>query len=321
MADRICLIIVNWHCDGYLHRCLAAVLRQTVLPAEIIVIDNASDNFSLMAFQSAYPHVTFIKLKNNLGFAAANNIGIKQCPQDCKWICLLNPDAFPAAHCLENLLTAATSHPEYDFFGTRMMRADSAGVVDGIGDVYHSSGLAWRDRHGHAMLPDDGKVREIFSPCAAAALYRADLLYKYGGFDEDYFCYAEDVDIGFRLRLMGHRCLYVPDAVVHHVGSASTGRQSDFSIYHGHRNLVWTFVKNMPWSLLVYYLPQHVLLNVFSLLWFTLRGKGPAIFQAKKDAIFGLGRAWAKRKQAVANRRISAASLRQMFRRGLIIKR
>ena len=67
-----------------------------------------------------------------------------------------------------------------------------------------------------------------------------------GGFDEDYFSYHEDVDLGFRLRLRGLSCMLVPQAIVHHVGSASTGKRSDFSVYYGHRNLVWTYFKDMP---------------------------------------------------------------------------
>ena len=73
----------------------------------------------------------------------------------------------------------------------------------------------------------------------------------------------EDVDLGFRLRLAGHRCLYVPKSVVHHVGSGTTGgKNSDFSVYHGHRNLVWTYVKNMPGVLFWIFLPLHLAMNL-----------------------------------------------------------
>jgi len=92
--------------------------------------------------------------------------------------------------------------------------------------------------------------------------------------------------------------MYVPDAVVHHVGSASTGGQhSDFSIYHGHRNMVWAYVKNMPGALFWLLLPLHVLLNLVAVAWFTFRGKGRVILHAKRDAIKGLPRMWAKRRE------------------------
>jgi GT2 family glycosyltransferase len=97
------------------------------------------------------------------------------------------------------------------------------------------------------------------------------------------------VDLGFRLRLAGYRCLYVPQSVVHHVGSGTTGGQhSDFALYHGHRNLVWTFVKDIPGFLFWLLLPLHVLLNIFSIVWFSLHGRGEVIGRAKRDALLGL---------------------------------
>lgn len=138
-----------------------------------------------------------------------------------------------------------------------------------------------------------------------------DALLSAGGFDEDFFCYVEDVDLGFRLRLLGHRCWYVPDSVVLHVGSAVTGRRSDFSIYHGHRNLVWTFVKNMPGVLFWLLLPLHVVLNLVSVIWFALRGQGAVILRAKRDALLGLPKMWRKRQQIQKAR---VASVRDIWR-------
>jgi GT2 family glycosyltransferase len=106
--------------------------------------------------------------------------------------------------------------------------------------------------------------------------------------------------------------MYVPDAVVHHVGSATTGGQhSDFSVYYGHRNLVWTFVKNMPGALFWLLLPIHLLLNLASVGVFMARGQGGVILCAKWDAVKGLPQAWAKRKQIQAGR---VAKVREIWR-------
>ncbi len=114
----------------------------------------------------------------------------------------------------------------------------------------------------------------------------------------------EDVDLGFRLRLSGYRCLYVPMAVAHHIGSATTGGQrSDFSVYHGHRNLVWTYVKNMPGALFWFLLPLHLLLNLITIVVFTARRQCRVILKAKWDAIKGLPQAWIKRKK-IQNKRV-----------------
>jgi GT2 family glycosyltransferase len=111
----------------------------------------------------------------------------------------------------------------------------------------------------------------------------------------------------------------VPDAVVRHVGSATTGGQhSDFSVYHGHRNLVWTYFKNMPWPLFWLYLPQHLLLNLVSIVYFSLRGQGRVILKAKWDAIKGLPRILRERRRVQKNRRISSWELRRVMTKGLL---
>lgn len=143
----------------------------------------------------------------------------------------------------------------------------------------------------------------------AAALYRRSAFLEVGGFDEGYFCYFEDVDLGFRLRLLGYGCRYVPDAVVRHIGSAVTGRGSAFSRYYGHRNLVWTWWKNMPGPLFWLYLPPHLALNLGSIVWFMLRGQGAILLRAKWDALRGLRRCWRQRQQIQARRRISCGQL------------
>jgi GT2 family glycosyltransferase len=232
-------------------------LRQIVQPTQILVMDNASSDGS--AEQAAQlPGVTVRLLGQNFGFAGGNNRAFSEC--DTEYVALLNPDAFPEPDWLEKLVAAAEAHPGVAAFGSRQMVHGAENVVDGLGDVYHVSGLVWRDGHGLALHDSDAAPREIFSPSAGAALYRRDALNSVGGFDEDYFCYVEDVDLGFRLRLAGYRVMYVPDAVVHHVGSATTGgADSDFCVYHGHRNLVWTFVKDMPGILFWLLLPLHLL--------------------------------------------------------------
>jgi GT2 family glycosyltransferase len=160
---------------------------------------------------------------------------------------------------------------------------------------------------------------EVFSPCAAAALYRRSALHEAGGFDEDYFCYAEDVDLGFRLRLAGHRCLYVPRSVARHVGCGTTGgHHSDFALYHGHRNLVWTFVKDMPGVLFWIFLPLHALLNIMSVLWFAFQGRWGVILRAKLDALKGLPKMWLKRRSIQRARVASVGEIWQQLDKRII---
>jgi GT2 family glycosyltransferase len=285
-------------------------------PTRIFVMDNGSSDGSAEKV-AGLAGVTVRMLGENLGFAAGNNRAFSEC--DTEFVALLNPDAFPEPDGLEKLLEAARAHPDVTAFGCRQMVADIDDLIDGIGDEYHLSGLVWRRGYGRPLNASDLVPCEIFSPCAGAALYRRDALTNIGGFDEDFFCYVEDVDLGFRLRLAGHRSMYVPNAVVHHVGSATTGGQhSDFSLYHGHRNLVWTFVKNMPGGLFWALLLLHLLLNLFTLLYFGSRGRAKVIWRAKWDAIKGIPHVWQKRRQIQSTRKVSVAEIWRVLDKRLL---
>jgi len=303
---KVAVIIVNWNGEPFLGRCLSALQEQTVVPHDIILVDNASNDCSLDIVKR-FHCVRLLSQTQNLGFARANNIAVQSLSPDVEWIALLNPDAFPEPHWLEELLLAARANNGYDILGSQLVVADNPSELDGAGDAYHISGRVWRIRSGVKI---SSEVREIFSPCAAAALYSRSAWVEVGGFDEDYFCYLEDVDLGFRLRLAGHRCLYVPSSVAHHLGSGTTGGQhSDFAAYHGHRNLMWTFVKNMPPPLFWLLLPLHLALNFGSVIWLMLRGQGRVVLRAKRDALRGLPSIWRKRQIIQQQRRVSVRDI------------
>lgn len=317
MALQVAVIIVNFNSGALLLECLDHLRAQTRRPERIIVVDNASDDGSADRLEQKYPEIEVIRLQQNLGFAAANNLAAQQVPE-VEWLALLNPDAFPAPDWLEKLLAATSSYPDCAMFGARLLNAHDPQQLDGTGDIYHVSGLAWRRDHNRAASAGVNEAGDIFSPCAAAALYRRTAFAEAGGFDEAYFCYFEDVDLGFRLQLLGYQCRYVPTAVVRHIGSAVTVQHSAFSVYHGHRNLVWTYCKNMPGPLFWLYLPQHLLLNVITLLWFALQGQGRVILRAKWDAVRGLPRCWRQRRVIQCQRRVGLWPLWRMMSRRLI---
>lgn len=304
----VAAIVVNWNGGENLRRSVDSLLVQSRRPTRILVVDNASNDNSLDGLASLGDAIEIHRLDRNSGFAAANNIAIRQVA-DCEWVALLNPDAFAEEEWLCNLLSVAIENPQFACFASRMLCNDNTDMLDGAGDEYHCSGAAWRRGHGRAARRHYENADEVFSACAGAALYRRDALIEVGGFDESFFCYMEDVDLGFRLRLRGHRCLYVPTAVVRHVGSGTTGKGSDVSIYYGHRNLVWTFFKNMPLPLLAVLLIPHVLMNMVAVLRFVTRGKGKVIWRAKVDALSGLRRVLRQRAKIQVHRVSSRAIL------------
>lgn len=312
----VVVVVVNYNSGDLLQRCLAALHRQTYPSFRVVVVDNASADASLAGIRERYPAVQVLAQAENLGFAAGNNVGIAAAGA-CKWIACLNPDAFPEPDWLAELMQAAERHADFAFFGSKLILAKSPDRLDGTGDIYHVSGLAWRRDFGKRLEEGATAGDEIFAPCAAAALYRRDILDEVGGFDPSYFCYHEDVDLGFRLRLHGYRCRYVPEAQVLHVSSAIAGFRSDFSVYHGHRNMVWNYFKNMPAPLFWLYLPQHLLMNLSSLLVFGLRGQGRAILRAKWHALRGLPDVLRARRAIQAGRKAAAIDLWRQMRKGV----
>ena len=311
---KVALIIVNYNSGDLLRRCLTAVRRQKRPADRVIVVDNASTDDSLAAVEEECPGLEVLRLADNTGFAAANNRGLERCA-DCQWAALLNPDAFPQPGWLGALMGAAADIPDAGSFASCLVMDDDNARLDGIGDAYHVSGLVWRIGHGRPR-PSEQKRREVFAACAAAAMYRVDALRAIGGFDESYFCYSEDVDVGFRLRLQQYRCWYIPEAVVHHVGSAVTGRHSDFSLFYGHRNLVWTWFKNMPTGLLLRFLWQHLLLNLVTLLALSLQYRSTALVRAKYSAVKGMPRVLRQRRAVQSTRLATSDELLEVMTRG-----
>lgn len=316
-SDDVVVVIVNFDSGDLLRQCLAAVARQTYTAFRVVVVDNASLDNSLDGIQGLCPGLQVLRLAENTGFAGGCNAGIAAAG-DCKWIACLNPDAFPDPDWLANLMVATERYPGCASFGSKLIMAGDPARLDGTGDVYHVSGLAWRRDYGKPVEQGVGEGDEIFAPCAAAALYRRDALADVGGFDTSYFCYFEDVDLGFRLRLRGYCSRYVPESRALHMGSAITGFRSDFSIYHGHRNMVWAYFKNMPTSLLWLYLPQHILVNLLTVLRYIGKGQAGAILKSKWHALKAMPKVLRARRETQANRKVSARDILRYMNKGLL---
>lgn len=320
------LVLVTFNAEAYIRRALAAVAGQTRLPDMVVIVDNASTDGTRAVIDAstggwAVP-VRVMASPTNLGFAAANNRAVEQLAS-CDFVALLNPDAFPEPGWLEALLNAAAAHPEAASFASRLMLEGQPGQLDGAGDACHVSGLAWRHGHGLAVaaVAEALQARPVFSACAAAALYRRDDWARAGGFDERFFCYAEDVDLGFRLQLVGRGCWYVPEAVAHHLGSASAGVGSAFAVYHGHRNAEWMFLKNMPAALFWRYLPLHLAASLAGLAFFASRGRAGSYLKGKWDALTRAGQFWQARREVQAARVLSSAEVLALLDRSSLIAR
>jgi GT2 family glycosyltransferase len=311
-GDRIGVVIVNYNAGDVILRALAQLREQTVPAARVIVVDNASTDGSAAKIAAAHPWVELVEPGSNTGFAGGNNIGMRML-DDCDWIALINPDAFPEPNWLAELVDATHRRPEFAFFASLLLDDADPTVVDGAGDAYHPSGLAWRLGHGAKVAETELSEVEVFGPCAAAALYRRSAVAEVGYFDERWFCYLEDIDLAFRLRLRGGRCLFVPSSRVRHVGSVVTGRESAFTLYHSHRNIVWTWVRDMPGPLVWRTLPHLLLGTVLAVGYYSTRGQFKTLLRAKRDGFAALPWLLRERRRTQATSTVDWRDLRAMM--------
>jgi N-acetylglucosaminyl-diphospho-decaprenol L-rhamnosyltransferase len=304
------VIIVNFNGGALLQRCVDALGRQTLADFEAVIVDNASRDGSIEALHLPDDRFRVEQAGANLGFAAASNRGAEA--SAAGWLAMLNPDAEPDTDWLEELRRATARHPGVRMFGSTQIDAAHPDRVDGFGDVYSIFGTAWRGASGSqvAVLPEGD--HEVFAPCAAGALYAREGFEAAGGFDETFFCYLEDVDLGFRLRLRGERCVQVRKAEIAHVGSAIAGRNSDFLLWHSQRNRIWVMIKNIPSPLI--WLVLMLQLAVVPLVVLRRGRRHWAI--ALKGAVAGLRglpRAWQSRRNVQSQRVLTNAEVGRLL--------
>lgn len=320
-AADVTVVIVTWNAADVIDQCLDALRQQTLQPRQIMVVDNASTD-ATAAIVARFPQVRWIPLSENTGFAHANNIAVSQC--QTAWVALLNPDAFARPDWLAHLMHEASNQPHAAALGSLQLQDAGRGLLDGEGDAVHLSGLIWRRGHGCPVrgAMDRHSPESVFSVCAAAALYRRVAFEKVGGFDEDFFCYGEDVDLGFRLRLAGYDAVQVPAAQVVHLGSALTGgRRSSFSVFFGQRNLLWIYVKNMPGWIFWVFLPLHVVMQLAQIARFCAAGHCQTVAKAKTQSLAALPTMWGKRRAIQAGRVVGTAQIWKILDRRLFPRR
>lgn len=305
------IIVLNWNGERYLTRCLDAITSQTYQDFEVILLDNASTDHSIEGIETRWPEIRVMRFMENLGFSRANNIGARHASGE--WLAILNNDAFPEPNWLEQFAEAVKENPQAAFFSSLLLNADQPQRVQGSGDIYNISGFAWSRDNNTDLEQSVLSQGEIFSPSAAAAIYRRDVFLQVGGFDETFGSHLEDVDLGFRLRLQGYRCWYVPQAVVLHIGSASYGRESNRTVYQVQRNVIWAYVKNMPSPLFWKYLPAHIFANFVFLAYYSFRGQTAVVWKAKWDAVRALPKIWIKRADIQSNRVASSELISSML--------
>lgn len=296
----VSVIVLNYNGQRWLEGCLGALARQRGAPPfEVLLVDNASTDGSVALAAAHYPAVRVLRNGANRGFAGGNNTGAAAAAG--RVLVFLNNDTVP-----EDDWLAALTRPMLDDSGaglatSRLVFMSAPTRIDSAGDGYLRAGGAFKHGHG-APASEFARAREVFGACGAAFAIRRPLFEGLGGFDHRFFMVYEDVDLSYRARLAGQRCVYVPEAVVNHAGSATLGRVSAKAVYYGQRNLEWIWVKNTPWPLLWRTFPQHLVYSAAGLLHYLRLGQFGAAARGKLSALAGLPGIWRSRREIQRSR-------------------
>lgn len=240
---KVSVVIPNYNGDSYLQDCLCSLRNQTFTDFEVILVDNNSTDGSISLAQSLLPSITIIKMASNEGFSKAVNAGIMN--SQGEYVVLLNNDTIAYANWLFNLVNCIGQDPLIFSCSSKMLSYHNSSLVDDAGDAYTIFGNAYQEGHGKNKHLFDND-QDIFSACAGAAIYRRSLFDKIGYFDERFFAYLEDVDIGYRARLYGFRNVLCSKAEILHIGSATTGGgYSPLKVKLSARNNIFLIYKNM----------------------------------------------------------------------------
>jgi GT2 family glycosyltransferase len=297
----VSVIVVNFNGQRWLEGCLTALHAQMTSEQELILVDNGSNDSSIDLARNRFPDVRVLALGQNLGFAGGNNAGARIAGGH--YLAFLNNDTVPQRDWLSALRRPLDRDPSVGLTTSRIVYLHDPSVIDSAGDGYLRAGGAYKRFHGQdfTLASDSG---DVFGACGAACMVRRDLFVELGGFDEDFFMVYEDVDLSYRVRLRGHRCIYVADAIVHHAGGASLGRSSREAVFLGQRNLEWTYLKNTPLTLLIWSLPSHVLYDGAALVFYGRKGFLSTYLKGKWAVLKGIP-ALLRKRSVVQNNRLT----------------
>jgi GT2 family glycosyltransferase len=325
MYPRVSIIIVNWNGLEHLEVCLDSLHKQTFRDFEVVLVDNGSQDGSVDFLRQRYPWVRLVELLRNSGFATGNNIGLQDASGD--YIVTLNNDTRVEPDWLANLVAVADAHPTAGMVGCRIVSFDHPEKIDSLGMKICRDGMSrgafrMQDWSALSMPP-----AEILFPSACAALYKRAMIDEVGFFDDDFFAYCEDTDLGLRGRIAGWGAVLATQAVVYHKYSATGGGFSPFKLYLVERNHYWVVLKNFPLLLLLalpFYTLTRYLVQARAIT--VSRGSGGeflvsgsrgallgAVLKGMVSALGGMPRMFIKRRSIMRGRKLSGRAMAQLL--------
>jgi GT2 family glycosyltransferase len=322
----VTVVVPTLAADETLHQCLASLEQQTFFDFEVIVVDNSAVHAAFSRVSGGHVRVPVRVITNNrnVGFGAAVNQAFPE--SRAPYLAVLNDDATAHPGWLEAMLSAIEPRPDVGMCASQVRLAGESGL-DSAGMLLCLDGSS--KQRGHLESPAAYvHQEEALLPSGSAALYRREMLEEIGLFDESFFLYCEDTDLGLRARWAGWECLYVPEAVVDHRYSHSSGKASAMKAYYVERNRLFVIFKNFP-MLDLLLVPLYATSRYFWHFVYALGGRGKAAeFQREGGSLFRLPwyvirghlellsrfpKIWSQRRRI--KRRLTAKQFRRLIRR------
>lgn len=324
---RFSILILNWNGLELLADCLGSLTRQRFRDFEVILVDNGSSDGSAAWVRAEFPDVRLVALATNTGFCGGNNAGYRESTGEL--LLLLNNDAELHEDFLAEMSAAADRDPDFGMFAANVRMFDRRGVFDSTGLLVYPDGIC---RSRGWLEEDKGQydsADEVLCPNGCAAVYRRAMIEEVGLFDEAYFAYLEDLDLGLRGQLRGWRCRYVPPALAYHKKSMTSGYHSAFKAHLVERNRIWNAVRLLPLRLLL-------LSPVWTLLRYAFQGYAAAsgrglsshfrrdysrgallriLVKAHVEAFARLPEVWQQRREIQSRRKLGAFAVYRMLRK------
>jgi len=325
------VVVVTWNRRDLLDSCLQSLTRQKLnQPFEVVVVDNGSDDGSPQMVLREYARgagfrLQMIRNSENFGFCAANNQGFAA--SHSEFVALLNNDAEAAPDWLAKLVAAFDGRPDIGMAASKILVHEDPRRIDKAGHLIYPDGQNRGRGSGELDQGQYDRVEEILWPDGCAAMYRRAMIDQIGGFDEDFFAYADDAELGLRAQIAGWKCRYMPEAVVLHRRGATLGLRSSRRLELIERNRVLLAVKLFPWSLL-WLNPLYYALRLGAGVWAAIIGQGEvgkypgvrgklqataALVQGDWQALALLPRMLAKRRDVARIRKLSPREVRKLI--------
>lgn len=307
----VSVVVLNWNGKDHIEECLSTLFKQSYKNFEVIVVDNGSKDGSNKTIKKKFPKAKLIENNKNLGFCKANNQGIKI--SKGKYVVTLNNDTKLDKDWLNELVKVAEENPEAGMLSCKMLFYSKPNKINSRGLKLYYDAKAVDDGFD-VPDSDNEEIKEVFGPCGGAAFFSRELINDISlndeFYDEDFFIYSDDLDVSFRARWRGWKCLYVPKARLYHKFQGTTGKISNFGLYYGIKNKVFFILKNYPLSSLIKYSPIIIGRQLISFLYYLIK-LNLAAFKSRIVILYKTPKMLKKRWKIQRNRKVSSEELKK----------